>query len=144
MNHKTPSSDRSPICLSQEERADISRVANQCEELAKHKTGEDAVKYCEIAAANFEMARNYSKAHEMRILAQKFKPEKPIIPQKNSFAASIISVGLLGGLFFLYSGISGKVIAGIENNTSDVIGLVLVLIAIGLGVFYILRKKRRK
>lgn len=136
------------------------KSAHYYELIRDHATANEMRQFADwIRGGGSNKAMTYervAKLHEnsgRHSLAQKIRDNAEIVRKgnrlsgqshSNSFVASVISVGLLGGLFFLYSGISGKVIAGIENNTSNIVGVVLVLIAIGLGVFYILRKKRRK
>ncbi len=54
-----------------------------------------------------------------------------------------VVVGLIGGLFFLSSNITGDVVGNMANYTSNIIGVVLICIGL-IGSFFWLRSRRKK
>lgn len=59
--------------------------------------------------------------------------------EKTAAAASI--VGILGGLFFLSSNITGNAVANVSPSSSNIFGAVLLVVGLVAGFFWISNKK---
>ena len=59
--------------------------------------------------------------------------------EKTAIATAII--GLVGGLFFLSSNITGNAIANVNVQNSSIIGAILLVVGLVAGFFYLKRKK---
>jgi hypothetical protein len=115
--------------------------------------GDAAAQVYYNSAAYHDRSGKYALAHEMRKHADGVRTATRASAdgvsrrvESNSMAASVISVGILGALSFIYGGISGNAIGGMEKETSEWIGVILLLIAILFGAFYVIKKanKRKK
>ncbi len=121
-------------------------TANEMRQFANWIRGggaNEAIAY-ERNAKRHETSGRHALAQKLRNSAELTRQITRRTQPNNSIAASIISIAFLGGLSFLYSGISGKAIVDIDSSTSNMAGIVLILIAIAFGVFYILRSKRNR
>lgn len=151
---KAVPSSRPPEYITSEQRARYAELAGNYRAVAGRTTGAVAAVNYDKAAHNYELLRNHELVHQMKLFADAVRPKVRTSPDKipvhvldnTSVAASVISIGILGALTFLYNGITGNAIGGMEKETSEWIGVVLLLIAIGFGAFYIARKanKRKK
>lgn len=138
-------SDRKPIFLTLKERKKCEALADSHRAMAREKRGDESMLDYGKAASNYLLTRNYALAHEMKQLAKMVGTKEKLSPNmlNDSMAASVISVGVLGGITFLYSGISGNAIADSSTKPFNWIGMLLLLIAIVFGLFYIIKKKRK-
>jgi hypothetical protein len=59
---------------------------------------------------------------------------------EGKFAATASIVGILAGLFFLSSNLTGNVIANISQSSSNVLGAVLLVVGLVAGFFWVKKK----
>jgi len=76
-------------------------------------------------------------------MAQKRKRtrKKPEGLETTAAAATAI-IGLIGGLFFLSSNLTGNVIGNLTNSTSNMIGVVLLVVGFIAGFYWISKRKK--
>lgn len=80
----------------------------------------------------FAKARNEQKANEFRGRASKLEGS---VSRTYRLTSVIAIAGVLGGLFFLSTNITGNAIANMTNSTSSILSAVLLVIGLVAGAF---------
>ena len=116
------------------------------------KGGQQAATAYELMATDQSRFGKFTLAEKLRDFAEKVRGHNNQSRERvihtydldNSITASVIGVGLFMGVSLLCSGFTGNAISSGNNEATEWVGLLVLLIAIGFGAFYIFRKKRKK
>jgi hypothetical protein len=128
-------------------------TANQMRKFAEllRKGGQQAATAYEMMAVDQSRFGKFTLAEKLRNFAHRVRARNNQSHEHihtfnldDSITASIIGIGLFMGVSLSYSGFTGNAISNGNNETTGLIGLLVLLIVIGFGAFYILRKKRKK
>ena len=119
-------------------KADVKKVTEHAKFLEKYNRPDLAARYYALIGdeGNYERASNAAKNRDNSQTRQDHIKSKL---EKAAIAASI--VGIIGGLFFLSSNITGNAIANISVQNSSFLGAGLLIVGLVAGWFWLKGKK---
>jgi hypothetical protein len=68
------------------------------------------------------------------------KSHEPVMRGTRGFSAVLSIVGILGGIFFLSSNITGNAIANVSPSSGNILGAVLLVVGLVAGFFWVKKK----
>jgi len=103
---------------------------------------EDAAELAESTGDITRAIRLYDKQGDFRKVSKLRRQLKGKEGLEKKMQSTLGICGILGGIFFLSPNLTGNAVGGLNQPTSNILGIILFLVGI-IGAFFYFRKKRR-